>query len=121
MAPNRSGRMNCKQGDLAIIIKSMAGNEGKIVQCLELLVDDHIETVQGLRVPLASGMTPVWRIDRPIKFKMVAMLGQKEIAMGKEATYCSDSVLRPLRGDLNDEEEDTQSPVENVQSPTEGA
>lgn len=27
--------MNCKQGDLAIFVKSAAGNEGKIVQCVE--------------------------------------------------------------------------------------
>lgn len=27
--------MNCKQGDLAIIVESMAGNEGKIVRCVE--------------------------------------------------------------------------------------
>jgi len=26
--------MNCKQGDLAILIKSYAGNEGKIVRCI---------------------------------------------------------------------------------------
>lgn len=29
--------MNCKQGDLAIIVKSYADNEGKIVRCEEFL------------------------------------------------------------------------------------
>lgn len=28
--------MNCKQGDLALIVRSAAGNEGKIVRCVEL-------------------------------------------------------------------------------------
>jgi len=31
--------MNCKQGDLAIIVKSYAHNEGKIVQCIKFLPD----------------------------------------------------------------------------------
>ena len=29
--------MNCKQGDLAIIVRSFAGNEGKIVRCLKFI------------------------------------------------------------------------------------
>lgn len=28
--------MNCKPGDLAVIVRSMAGNEGRIVQCIRL-------------------------------------------------------------------------------------
>ena len=31
--------LNCKQGDLAVIVRSMAGNEGKIVQCPRLVFD----------------------------------------------------------------------------------
>lgn len=27
--------MNCKEGDLAMIVKSKAGNEGKIVRCIQ--------------------------------------------------------------------------------------
>ena len=37
--------MNCKQGDLAVIVRSYAGNEGKIVQCLEFVM---FEFVQGI-------------------------------------------------------------------------
>jgi len=29
--------MNCKQGDLAIVVRSCAGNEGKIVRCLRFI------------------------------------------------------------------------------------
>lgn len=29
--------MNCKQGDLAIVIRSVRGNEGKIVRCVSPL------------------------------------------------------------------------------------
>ena len=28
--------MRCKQGDLAVVVRSTAGNEGKIVKCLKL-------------------------------------------------------------------------------------
>ena len=28
--------MNCKQGDIAIVVKSFAGHEGKIVRCIRL-------------------------------------------------------------------------------------
>lgn len=29
--------MNCKQGDLAVIVRSAAGNEGKIVRCVRFI------------------------------------------------------------------------------------
>ena len=29
--------MNCKPGDLAIVVRSVAGNEGKIVRCLAVI------------------------------------------------------------------------------------
>lgn len=28
--------MNCKPGDLAVVVKSIAGNEGRIVRCIRL-------------------------------------------------------------------------------------
>lgn len=28
--------LNCKQGDLAVVVRSYAGNEGKIVRCMSL-------------------------------------------------------------------------------------
>ena len=31
--------MNCKQGDLAVIVRSFSGNEGKIVRCVRLVMD----------------------------------------------------------------------------------
>ena len=32
--------MNCKPGDLAVVIRSCAGNEGKIVRCIKLVPND---------------------------------------------------------------------------------
>lgn len=47
--------MNCKQGDLAVIVKSYAGNEGKIVRCIDFIGDVH-----GPH----NIIVPTWRIDR---------------------------------------------------------
>jgi hypothetical protein len=29
--------LNCKQGDMAIVVRSRAGNAGKVVTCLEFI------------------------------------------------------------------------------------
>lgn len=74
--------MNCKQGDLAIIVKSLAGNEGKIVRCVRFIGNDDA-FMYGDR----------WEIDV-----------QLQASDGTYANSVSDSHMRPLRGDLlNDE------------------
>ena len=49
--------MNCKPGDWAVIVRSAAGNEGKIVRCLELT---HVS--RGW----AFGDGPRWVTDPPV-------------------------------------------------------
>lgn len=68
--------MNCKQGDLAILIRGHDGNEGKIFKLLEL-------TYWG-------GQQPRWVTDPP----MLCGCGR----CGKIVPPL-DSSLRPLRGD----------------------
>ena len=85
--------MNCKKGDLAIIVSSSCGNEGKIVKCLELLITDSFPDTDGRRQWHIKGVHPIWRIDRPINLSNNFDTVQ--------ALYCSDERLRPLRGDLN--------------------
>lgn len=89
-------KLNCKQGDLAIIVKSTCGNEGKIVRCLELLMTDKVPDTSGYVWRYRSGLQPVWRIDRTINFGNDFDIVQVE--------YCSDKVLRPLRGDLTQDD-----------------
>lgn len=36
--PPVEGEMNCKQGNMAVVVRSMAGNDGKIVRCLRVVV-----------------------------------------------------------------------------------
>ena len=99
-------QLNCKQGDLAIIVKSVHGNEGKIVRCLELLITDKVVAVNGNTHYYAGGVRPVWRIDRPITFANVFDSAQ--------VPYCADANLRPLRGDLTDDEIENTKELENV-------
>jgi hypothetical protein len=94
--------MNCKKGELAIIVSSSCGNEGKIVQCLELLITDRFLDTEGRPHRHINGVQPVWRIDRPINFANAFNTVQ--------VMYCSDARLRPLRGDLNGD--DTESTTE---------
>lgn len=94
-------KLNCKQGDIAIIVSSTCGNEGKIVQCLELLETDRLVDVNGNVFRYVGGGRYVWRIDRPINFKSV------RDSYITQVMYCADAKLRPLRGDINDEELDT--------------
>lgn len=78
--------MNCKPGDLAIIVKSWAGNEGKIVQCVKYL--------GILATSDAFGNTtnePCWAIDRPLQ----------DAVGGVDNILCDDQ-LRPIRPQPDD-------------------
>ena len=73
--------MNCKPGDLAIVVRSQLGNEGKIVRCIRL----------------ASGWNAVWEIDRAIA---------KHTFQDKEfVRLAPDECLRPIR-DAGDDARD---------------
>lgn len=67
--------MNCKQGDLAWVTKSIAGNEGKIVRCMELVSGGG-----------ALGIGPRW-ITEPV---LLNEYGCPHPPL--------DRVLRPIRG-----------------------
>lgn len=73
--------MNCKQGDLARVVNSQAGNNDKIVQCLEYV---------GLRWWLnhdGDRLAPTWRIDRELP--PLEGFGDDDLI--------EDSKLRPIR------------------------
>ena len=80
--------LNCKTGDLAIVIRSLNGNEGMIVQCLQFV---------GMVTWVAPGrenMTlPSWRVDREIPG-----------CFGHSVNLAPDSSLRPLRNDKGSDE-----------------
>ena len=99
-------KLNCKQGDLAIIVSSTCGNEGKIVRCLRGAYASHIPDLKGDVWRYANGARWVWRIDRAINFGNALDVVQ--------VMYCSDDRLRPLRGDATDEELETSKELSTV-------
>lgn len=84
--------MNCKPGDLAIVVRSYAGNEGKIVRCLKL--------APGItRALLPNGdfeVGAIWEIDRPLKSWA-----------GCSDKFAPDSSLRPIRDPGDDAVDET--------------
>jgi hypothetical protein len=65
--------MNCKPGDLAMVVRSVMGNDGRIVQCLRLAGG------------IACAGYPVWEIDT----ELLGILGYKD-------NFIADNQLRPI-------------------------
>lgn len=76
-------KLNCKQGDLAVVVRSWAGNEGKIVQCVRLLPGGPDWIEDG----------PRWEIDRGVPSRN-----------GYPLFSVADSCLRPLRDSEGEDE-----------------
>lgn len=88
--------MNCKQGDLAIVVKSLAGNIDKVVQCVRLATDAEIRAANfNSCVP-----RPMWVIDRRLP-----TLHYFDESAGPSQPMYSDAWLRPIRD--NDGEDET--------------
>jgi hypothetical protein len=77
--------MNCKPGDLAVFVRSAAGNVGKIVRCLRLATSAEIEAKNHI-----PDMGPVWIIDRELPRQRTP------------AALALDCILRPIRPQPDD-------------------
>ncbi len=76
--------MRCKVGDLAIVVKSLAGNEGKIVRCVQYI---------GVVKWKVIGMDDTWLLDQPLKN-----------IHGHSGFDMPDSFLRPIRDNPGQDE-----------------
>lgn len=85
-------KLNCKVGDLAVIVKSTLGQAGKIVRCLEM-ISPNTDVGGG-----SFFKEPAWRIDRCIDL-VSTKYGVSSLP------FCMDSILRPLRD--SDEPDET--------------
>lgn len=87
--------LNCKQGDLAIVVKSTMGNEGKIVRCLKLLEGgDAVETSIGGKVIFSDKDVNVgvsWIVDNFVAAASTELFGLVSIKAAP------DIALRPIR------------------------
>jgi len=85
--------MNCKPGDLAVIVKSMCGLEGKIIRV--------VEYVGALKTHL---YTDLWRLESEIP--AIHVISRKKTT----SLYFSDSCLRPIRDQPGNESWFTAAP-----------
>lgn len=80
--------MNCKQGDLAIVVKSWAGNEGKVVRCLRLS-----DCTRRVLPDLSVVDEAIWEVDQELTD-----------CFGKKDALVADSQLRPIRDNDGEDE-----------------
>ena len=73
--------LNCKQGDLAIVVNSVAGNEGKIVRCVKF-----IGRVDFLDIGDSIKNGAAWEVDPPLPG-----------LDGRLGSDCLDEDLRPIK------------------------
>lgn len=98
--------LRCKPGDLAIIVKSVSGNAGKIVTIGKFIGQTEV-MIYGKNMDMPGN--DYWEIDRPIKFtfNVLKMDNQGIMTVFNDdimLAMCSDSCLRPLKGDLSEDE-----------------
>lgn len=80
--------MNCKQGDLAWIVRSTCGNAGKIVRCVKLL--PALPFIQPTGVVVVGA---AWVVDPPV------------VGWGGDTLPgVRDALLRPLRDSDGEDE-----------------
>ena len=81
-------KLNMKAGERGIIVKSTAGNEGKIVQVLRLATAEELDAEVFVRT---EGL--VWIIDS-------VLIGR----FGGRINLCPDQYLRPIRDSDGEDE-----------------
>lgn len=86
--------MNCKEGDLAVVVRDNCGSLGKIVRCIRLF-----ESARWLNFDDTQYSSPTWLVDT------VAPDGD-----GALIPYFEDRNLRPLRDNPGEDETLTWAP-----------
>lgn len=79
--------MNCKPGDLAVVVKSESGSEGRLVRCLRFVG----------KVPGWTG-DDRWAIDQVLRSNL-----------GGKSQSVRDSRIRPIRDPGDDAQDETLS------------
>ena len=80
--------MNCKPGDLAVMVRSAASNHGLIVSCLKIATDKEM-----IDCGFDFRNTPAWVVDRKIISNHGTLIN-----------IVPDSFLRPIRDNPGDDE-----------------
>jgi hypothetical protein len=84
--------MNCKQGDMATVVRSAADNEGRTVTCLEFVgAPGVVEIEDGRYIWLPDG--DYWLVDTKLN-----VLNQFDGLIPDCVPYVRDSWLVPISG-----------------------
>ena len=86
--------MRCKPGDLAVVVKSTAGNEGKIVRCIRLMTSQECDAFGYRR-------GPIWKVEGVLK---THRYNGTEWAL---TDCCPDEILSPIRDPGDDAVDET--------------
>lgn len=86
--------MRCKQGDLAIIVRSGAGNEGKIVTCVRFRGEGNKREADGTIQRVAA----LWEVDQWLP---------SNAADGSRTNIVRDAWMRPIRRPPDDCKDET--------------
>ncbi len=92
-------KLNCKAGDLAIVVRSSLGNIGKIVKVRCLYFDGYKAPNGGLYRGLPN--VPTWIVE--CDGGLNALLVDRSVVSYKERPF-SDGGLRPIRNQPGDDE-----------------
>lgn len=96
--------MNCKAGDIAKIIRSEAGNEGRQLAVLEPISYEAARAIDPRCVQWRlSGFGPLWLVQ-PLQPLRIRSLDGEYLGTLMERCVFPDSSLKPIPGDgLGDE------------------
>lgn len=81
--------LRCKQGDLAVMVRSMAGNNGKVFKCIRLATTAEMAG-EGFDFKRYG---PMWFTD-----------ARFNCSWGHTTNLCFDFQIRPLRNDPGQDE-----------------
>lgn len=84
-------KLNCNQGDLAVVVRSECGNEGKIVRCLRLAQPGEIHKSECKKVEIESTTFGCWVVDQLMDWKI------HPLAESSKHFLAKDIGLQPLR------------------------
>lgn len=92
--------MNCKPGDLAIVVKSVSGlNLGHIVRCIRLASESEFRSFRG---------GPCWVTDQQFPVKNVATGAIRFVP------YMPDVCLKPIKPDTDGTADESQAYLPSV-------
>lgn len=97
-------KLNCKPGDLAVIIREGRGRDdlcGRIVEVIKAASKDRFELPDGFMQGPSEDSRPRWVCRFPNKVRVDIDIGGSRMA---EYATAPDSALRPIRPEEGDDE-----------------